>query len=143
MWTRALVIALGMGSTLAVGVLSIRVAGLAAAQSQSPAIPLIASVQVSADLSTLTISGLNLVTAGVAGTSGAAPNVSLALTPLPITASSATVVTSTLPSGLGAGTYLLLLSRSDGQAATFYVTVGAVGPQGPPGPTSVGGSVWQ
>ena len=139
MRTRALMIALGMGSTLVVGVVSIWAAGFASAQTESSTIPLIASAQVSADQSTLTISGLNLLTAGTAGT----PSVSLALTPLPVTGSSATSVTATLPSPLGAGTYLLLLSRSDQRVATFYVTVGAVGPQGPPGPEGVGGSVWQ
>lgn len=140
MRTRALMIALGMGSALVVGVVSMWAAGLAAAQTgSSSTVPLIASAQVSADQSTLTISGLNLVTAGTEGT----PSVSLALTPLPVTGSSATSVTATLPSPLGAGTYLLLLSRSDQRVATFYVTVGAVGPQGPPGPAGVGGSVWQ
>ena len=93
--------------------------------------------------STLTITRLNLVTAGAAGTSGAAPNVSLVLTPLPVTASSATVMTVDAAVRVGAGTYLLLLSRSDGQAATFYVTVGAVGPQDRPVRPGFGGSVWQ
>ena len=72
---------------------------------------------------------------------------SLALTPLPLTASSPTLVTATLPAPLEAGTYLVLLQRSGDQAATFYVTVGAVGPQGPAGaasPLGVGtGAVWQ
>ena len=66
------------------------------------------------------------------------PSVSLAPIPLPVTASSATWATATLPSPLNAGTYLLVLHRSDAEAATFYVTVGAVGPQGPAGPAGGG-----
>lgn len=50
---------------------------------------------------------------------------SLALTTLPVTAWSATSVTAALPSPLEAGTYLLLLTRSDQQTAAFYVTVDA------------------
>ena len=50
---------------------------------------------------------------------------SLALTPLPVTASSATAVTAALPASLEAGTYLLLLTRGDRQTAAFYVTVDA------------------
>ena len=103
--------------------------------------PLIASALVSTDLTTLTITGLNLASSSAGNGGEAFPSVSLALTALPVTASSATLVTATLPASLQAGTYLLLLSRSDGEAAAFYVTVGAVGPQGPASPPGV--AVWQ
>ena len=106
------------------------------------AAPLIASAQVSADQTTLTLTGLNFATTG--SLDGPLPSLSLALTPLPVTASSATWATATLPSPLNAGTYLLVLQRGDAEAATFYVTVGAVGPQGPTGPAGDGsGAVWQ
>lgn len=89
------------------------------AEAQTAADPLIASAAVSADRATLTVSGLNFTT------DGAPPSVSLALTPLPVTASSATVVTATLPVPLEAGTYLLLLTRGDQQTVAFHVTVDA------------------
>lgn len=103
------------------------------------AAPVIASALVSADQTTLTITGLNLAT--TTGGNAGVPSVSFALTPLPVAASSVTLVTATLPASLQAGTYLLLLSRSDGEAAAFYVTVGAVGPQGPAGPAAE--AAWQ
>ena len=87
------------------------------AEGQTLADPLIASAKVSADRTTLTVAGLNFATDGVP------PSVTLALTPLPVTASSATAVTAALPASLEAGTYLLLLTRGDQQAAAFYVTV--------------------
>ena len=137
-----------LGSALVVGAALVWATGLAAAPAAALAGPLIASAQVSEDQTTLTVTGLNFAPAPAAnGDAGLAPRpgVSLALTPLPVTASAATSVTATLPSPLAAGTYLLLLSRSDEQAATFYVTVGAVGPRGPAGPAAVGtaGAVWQ
>ena len=89
------------------------------AEEQAPANPLIASAKVSADRTTLTVSGLNFATDGVP------PSVSLALTPLPVAASSPTAVTAALPASLEAGTYLLLLTRGDQQSAAFYVTVDA------------------
>ena len=87
------------------------------AEGQALANSLIASAKVSADRTTLTVAGLNFATDGVP------PSVALALTPLPVTASSATAVTAALPASLEAGTYLLLLTRGDQQAAAFYVTV--------------------
>ena len=89
------------------------------AEEQALADPLIASAKVSTDLTTLSVSGLNFVS------DGTTPSVSLALTALPVTSASATAVTATLPESLEAGTYLLLLTRGDQQAAAFYVTVDA------------------
>ena len=145
MRTRARVMA-WLGSVLVAGAVVTWAAGPAVAVVAVPppplAAPLIASAQVSADQTTLTLTGLNF--AVLESTDGALPSVSLALTPLPVTASSPTLVTATLPSPLEAGTYLLLLQRSDAEAATFYVTVGAVGPQGLPGQAGGGsGGVWQ
>ena len=78
---------------------------------------MIASAKVSADRTTLTVGGLNF------SLDGSTPSVSLALTALPVTAAATTSVTATLPGSLEAGTYLLLLTRSDQQTAAFYVTV--------------------
>ena len=110
------------GSVFALVATLVWVAGLTpavVAEAQTAADPLIASAAVSADRTMLTVSGLNFTT------DGAAPSVSLALTPLPVTASSATAVTAALPASLQAGTYLLLLTRGDQHTAAFYVTVDA------------------
>ena len=48
---------------------------------------------------------------------------SLGLTALPVMVASATSITTARPESLEAGTYLLLLTRSDQQTAAFYVTV--------------------
>ena len=149
MRTRTMMIA-WMGSALVVGAALVWVTGPAAAVGAAPpaprAAPLIASATVSADQATLTLTGLNFAAAATEGADGAPPSVSLALTPLPVTASSPTAVTATLPSPLEAGSYLLLLSRGDDQAAAFHVTIGAVGPPGPAGSESEGGdggAIWQ
>ena len=147
MRVRSLMVALTV-SALVAGSGLVWTTQMASAVAAAPApAPLIASAQVSGDQTTLTLTGLNFAAAAGESTDGVLPSVSLALTPLPVTASSPTLVTATLPSPLEAGTYLVLLQRTDDQAATFYVTVGAVGPQGPAGPASpseVGtGAVWQ
>ena len=109
--------------------------------------PLITSVhaQVSADPPTLVLNGLNLVATATdsenPGESTTTPSVSLRLTELPVTDSSATSVTATLPGALGAGTYLLTLSRRDSEIAVFYLTIGAVGPQGEPGDAGLPGRI--
>ena len=148
MRTRTLMMA-WLGSAVVAGVVVVWAAGSAVAVVAAPqelASPLIASAQVSADQTTLTLTELNF--ANAENTAGASPSVSLALTPLPVTVSSPTLVTALLPSPLEAGTYLVLLQRSDAAAATFHVTVGAVGPPGPAGPESsaaigAGGAIWQ
>ena len=102
--------------------------------------PLIGSAEVSADGAALVLTGVNFVptsadTEGSGATAATAkrPGVSLALTPLPVTVSSATSVSATLPAALTAGTYLVVLTRSDGELAVSYLTTGAIGPQGSPG----------
>ena len=76
----------------------------------------------------LTINGFNFGTE--------APTVTLALSALTVlTPTSATSVQATLPTLLP-GTYLLVLERTDDQRmAVFYLTLGAVGSAGPPGPS--------
>lgn len=128
MRTKTMMIAWAAGAVFALVVALVWATGLTAAvvvEEQTVADPLIASAKVSSDLSTLTVSGLNFMI------DGSTPSVSLALTALPVTAASATSVTATLPGSLEAGTYLLLLTRGDQQAAAFYVTV------------DVGIAIWQ
>ena len=107
--------------------------------------PLITSAhaQMIADQPTLVLNGLNLVVTptDTESTGTMAPSVSLRLTTLPVTASSATSVTATLPGALGAGTYLLTLTRSDSEMAVFHLTIGTVGPPGEPGPAGPAGAI--
>ena len=85
--------------------------------------PLIAGVQVDVNSRTMTIMGLNL---------GAVSSGSLALASLTLTSTAPTTVTAVLPP-YPAGTYLLALEQSDGTLSNlFYLTLGAVGVQGPP-----------
>ncbi len=131
----------GMGTVAAAAVAGLASVVMAVPAAASP--PLIASAQISADQTTLHILGVNLVFPPAnpgAGTT-TPPSVSLAATTLAVTASSQTSVTATLPGGLGAGTYLLVLMRSDSEIAVFYPTVGAVGPPGVEGPAGPSGPI--
>ena len=99
--------------------------------------PLIATAVVSADGTRVVITGQHFTLPPAnEEESPTPPTVSLALTSLPVAASA------TLPSGLKAGTYLLVLTRSDDEMAVFYLPIGALGSQGskgPDGPTGTGG----
>ena len=67
-----------------------------------------------------------------------APSVTLNNTGLVLVSSTNQSVVAKLPSGLAAGSYLLSMTNSTKQTATFAVTVGSagpIGPQGPMGPT--------
>ena len=85
--------------------------------------PLIVAAQASADLSSVTVSGLNF--------GNEAPTVSLGLSALTVTtvqpgvkAGDADMVTAALPAGVTPGTYLLALTRAgDKELAVFYVAV--------------------
>ena len=95
------------------------------ARSQAAPTPIITDVRTDNTAMTLTINGFHLA--------DAIPTVTLAMTPLTVTAGTATSVVTNLPV-LDPGTYLLALTRStDGAGAVFYLTVGAVGPPGPAG----------
>ena len=123
-------------ATVSMAMLGLVAAGLSpAAAAQAP---VITGAQVSADGSSLVITGERFVVApteteGEETGTPASPSVSLALTPLTVSDSSATSATATLPSMVEAGTHLLVLTRSDAQMAVFYLTTGAVGPQGSAG----------
>ena len=85
--------------------------------------PLIVAARASADLSSVTVSGLNF--------GNEAPTVSLGLSALTVTAmqpgvkaGDADLVTAALPAGVTPGTYLLALTRAgDKELAVFYVAV--------------------
>jgi len=82
-------------------------------------------------LNRLTISGENFL-----GENGrTVPSLFLGKTLLSQLSSSQTTIDATLPSGLDAGTYLLIVSNGPhiDDFDTFDVTIGAVGQQGPPG----------
>ena len=99
---------------------------LAATESTAPVIK---SVGLNVDRTALVVTGDDFTVAETP----ASPSLSLALTPLPVTAASATSATAMLPQMVDPGTHLVVLTRSDGQMAVSYLTTGAVGPQGPRG----------
>ena len=71
--------------------------------------------------------------------SGLAPTVIFATTMLAVVSFTNKSVTATLPKGFVPGTYSMVIVNSNDQAATFDVTLGAVGPMGPQGPAGVQG----
>ncbi len=90
--------------------------------------PLIVAAQASADLSSITVSGLNF--------GNETPTVSLGLSALTVTmvqpagvkTGDADMVTAALPAGVAPGTYLLALTRAgDKELAVFYVAVVPLG----------------
>ena len=90
--------------------------------------PVITSVQVDVAQQMLTINGVNF--------GAQAPTVSLALASMEVaTPATDSLVQATLAtlSTLAPGTYRLVLQRADAVMADFPVTIGAVGPPGPPG----------
>ena len=124
----------------AAGLLLTVMAGSAAA---NPPLITSAHAQVNTDRPTLVLNDLNLVAAATDAESPGTPppSVSLRLTPLPVTASSATSVTAMLPGALGAGTYLVTLRRSDSGTAVFHLTIGTAGPPGEPGAAGPAGAI--
>ena len=70
-----------------------------------------------------------------------APSVVFNGAPLPVTVVSATEVTVPAPSGLAAGTYLLVLTSPSGNTASFSVALGTQGPAGPMGPGGAAGPI--
>jgi len=113
-----------------------------AALSTSPSVvaatspsPLITSVTANPALTTLTITGSNL------GSPGATVVTLDSYPQLVLTTVTNTSVVATLPAGVAPGSYLLMLTRTDTGPKTdeFWVTLGAVGPQGPAGPQGIQG----
>jgi hypothetical protein len=91
--------------------------------------PVINSVQVDFAAHTIAIAGADF--------GNAPPTVTLGATLLAVTAHSPTAIQATLPSGLAAGSYRLLVAAATTPPgiALLDVTVGTAGAQGPPGPS--------
>jgi Collagen triple helix repeat (20 copies)/Regulator of chromosome condensation (RCC1) repeat len=100
----------------------------------SAALLLIAHAATAQEIVTVSVQGGNLVIGGSAF-GAKRPTVTIgALPALTVTTFSATEVVAALPAGVQPGTYLLTLTRGNGNSTTFNVTIGAVGPIGPQGP---------
>jgi Collagen triple helix repeat (20 copies) len=75
-----------------------------------------------------------IINGGGFSNSGLAPTVFLNNGNLaPLVSYSATQIIANIPRGTPAGTYLLVVTNSDGLTVQFNLTIGAVGPQGPMG----------
>jgi len=95
--------------------------------------PVIESAVVNTSSNQITISGSNFEPAANA------PAVALNNASLVLVSSTNQTVVAKLPSGLGAGSYLLNLTNSSSLSITFVVTIGAVGPAGVQGPSGATG----
>jgi Collagen triple helix repeat (20 copies) len=90
--------------------------------------PVILSTVVNNSTKQITIVGKSLSPAGTT------PTVALDNTTLVLVSFTNQTVLANMLTGLKAGSYLLSLTNSNNQTATFTVTTGAVGPSGPQGP---------
>ena len=95
-------------------------------QTPAPMQPLITEALIDVERAALTINGYNFPTS--------VPNVTLGMTELTAVSATESAVLAELPQLLP-GTYLLGATWPEGVAAVFFLTVGAAGPVGPPGPT--------
>src|SRR5437016_618693 len=92
---------------------------------------MIQSASADSALTALTIDGQNF---------GTSPAVTFASAPLTVTSAQPSRIVARLPSGIGAGSYLLTVTaKGNGSTDRFAVTLGAVGPQGPQGPAGAPG----
>jgi hypothetical protein len=107
--------------------LALTISGLLAAQAAfGAAAPSIVSAVADFQTNQLTITGSKF--------GSASPKVALDGAALQVVSYSSTTVVATLPTNTNAGAYLLTLTNSnDGIKATFDLTLGTAGPQGPPG----------
>jgi hypothetical protein len=96
--------------------------------------PAILSATISSAKDQIDIGGSNFIPAKTA------PKVSLDGTRLSLVSSTNTLLVASLPAKLPAGSYLLSVTTSAGESATFAVTVGAAGPAGPAGPAGATGA---
>jgi hypothetical protein len=110
---------------LCVWVFAAGICGAAFGQVSPPGLPKPVIQKASANFTTnqLTINGANF---------GTAPAVVLQTTPLAVVTSSSTQIVAILPAGTMPGSYLLEVT-SGTHMASFDVTIGAAGPQGPQG----------
>ena len=100
---------------------------------ESAPAPVIAAAQPNSEAQSLTIQGVNF--------GDALSEVTLGLTPLTVTSWTSTAIVADLPA-YEAGTYLLVLKRTDGIFSnSLDLSIGAVGPMGPAGPQGEPGAV--
>jgi hypothetical protein len=95
--------------------------------------PIIFSAVVNTTNNRITINGSNF------SPSGLAPTVVFATTTLTVLSFTNHSAVAHLPAGFAAGSYSLAVTNSVPQTGTFGVTLGAVGPTGPQGPTGPAG----
>jgi hypothetical protein len=96
--------------------------------------PVIVSAVVDSSTSEISVKGSNFEPAAEA------PAVVLDAKALLLVSYTNQSVQARLPASLAAGTYLLQLTNSSGNSATFAVTIGAAGPAGPEGPRGARGA---
>jgi hypothetical protein len=108
--------------------------GLLANPAWGATAPAIVSTVVNTSTKEITVSGTDFQPAKTA------PRVTLDNVALVLVSSTNQTVVAKLPTSLAAGSYLLSLTNSSSQTATFTVTLGAVGPAGPQGPKGATGA---
>lgn len=84
--------------------------------------------------------GTNQLTIVGSGFGTGTPTVKIDTQTAAVVSHSATQIVVNMPSGIGAGDYLLSVAVTGGGTGTFDLTLGAVGPQGPQGPQGIQGS---
>lgn len=94
----------------------------------APSAPRVLSALINTSKDEVTIVGTGFVPATKR------PSVSLGGRALTLISATNTSVVAKLPSGVAAGSYLLVLTTSANQAVSFTLSVGTTGPAGPPGP---------
>ena len=103
--------------------------------------PLIASAQVNADQTTLTITELNLLPPPseipLTGISTTSTDRQTGVDPVDRDGVVGVVGNGHTPAALAAGTYPLGRARNDQKMAVFHLTIGEIGPAGSPGPAGV------
>ena len=82
--------------------------------------------------------GTNQLTIAGTGLGTATPTVKIDTVALSVVSHTMTNIVATLPSGIGAGSYLLTVTAA-GATGSFDLTLGAAGPQGPQGPQGLQG----
>jgi hypothetical protein len=110
---------------------------MSAARADSPRFPIMTSVSADPALTTLSVQGASL--------SGSAILTLAGYGNLQLTAQSDNLITALLPPGVQPGSYLLTLTLKNKLfgivplVEEFWVTLGAIGPQGPAGPAGAAG----
>ena len=120
-------------NTTSAGQLSILLLILSAPLIGQAQTPVIEDATVNLAKSYITLAGSNFSPTGVA------PTVTVGGTSRTVYSFTNTAMVVEVPSTLAAATYLVTVTNSVPHSGSAYVTVGAVGPQGPAGPTGATG----